>query len=67
MAKITASQQRLKHIETSTFNSGKALNATFSTTQNLATLRVAVQCFRTSMQAMRDQARYNTGSKSRKP
>lgn len=60
IAKKAKLKNKLKHIEDTMFDAGNKCTASFKKSGNNATLRVAVSAYRTSMQAMRDQARYKT-------
>jgi hypothetical protein len=50
-----AKQTKLSGIETDMYSSGKELVKVFTKTKNLSAIRIANQCYKTSMQAMRVQ------------
>lgn len=62
MARSTQPKSKLKHIEEDMFQAGRTCVQVFNKTRNNATLRVAVTAYRASMQAMRDQSRYKSGT-----
>lgn len=57
---------KLKVIEDTMFKSGNSCVSIWESKGDIATLRMAVATYRTSMQAMRDQSRYKTALPQKK-
>ena len=58
---VVKAETKLKKIEDNMFHAGNLCVNAWEANKDIASLRMAVSTYRTSMQAMRDQARYKAG------